>query len=181
MSQTIEYLGAAVDPGILLRGLTQEGFLPDYLENPDALAKISAQLRWFMLKDENGPFAILAQAIGPQPQTANVWLFLERKGSVKELKPEFREFGQILWNLWFKELGLERVQSFVPLSKLKHLKLLTSWRFQEETRMGGCRKGIKIAGKWQDLAVLGLVQTDLPSWWHKAQEESKEVSNVRVG
>ena len=172
MSQTIKYLGAAVDPAILQRGLTEEGMLPDYLENLNALSAISAQLRWFQLDDEAGPFAILAQAVGPQPKTATIFLFLQRKGAAKDLRPEFREFGQILWNLWFKELGLERVQTYIPLSKLKHIKLLTSWRFQEETRMGGCRKGVRIADKWQDLAILGLVDSDLPSWWHKVKSEA---------
>jgi len=174
MSQTIKYLGSAVDPGILLRGLKDEGMLPDYLEDTAALTAISAQLRWYQLDDEAGPFAIVAQMVGPQPKTATIWLFIQRKGATKDLKPEFREFGQVLWNLWFKHMGLERVQAYIPLSKLKHLKLLTSWRFQEETRMGGCRKGIRIADKWQDLAILGLVSSDLPAWWHKARQEATE-------
>lgn len=170
MKQDIEFLGKNLDPGIFRRGLMQEGFLPDYLDNEEALASFSRNLSWFMLKDEIGPFAILAQMIGPQPQTASIWLFVERKGQAKDLKPEFREYGLLLWNLWFKEMKLERVQSYVPLSRLKHLKLLTSWRFQEETRIGGCRKGIRIADHWHDLAILGLVESDLPAWWHKANE-----------
>lgn len=178
MSQSIKYLGAAVDPAIFHRALTEEGFMPDWLESKEILAIVSNQLHWFQLEDEAGVFAIVAQMTGPQPQTASIWLFLQRKGNAHELKAEFREFGQILWNLWFKELKLVRIQSNVPLSKLKHVKLLTSWRFQEETRIGGCRKGIRIADKWQDLAILGLVEADLPAWWHKAKQTTPEAVEV---
>lgn len=178
MSQSIEYLGTNVDYAIFKRGLTEEGFLADYLENDVVLRSLAEKLHWFMLKDDLGPFAILAHVVGPQPQTASIWLFLERKGSTKDLKAEFREFGQVLWNLWFKELKLERVQAAIPLSKLKHLKLLTSWRFQEETRIGGCRKGVRIADKWHDLAILGLIDKDLPLWWHQARESKQEVVEV---
>ena len=178
MSQTIEYLGSNVDAAIFQRGLIEEGMMPDYMEQHEVFAAVASKLCWFMLKDDQGPFAIVAQFIGPQPKTANIWLFLQRKGATKDLRPEFREFGQVLWNLWFKELGLERVQAHIPLSKLKHLKLLTSWRFQEETRIGGCRKGIRIADKWQDLAILGLIDSDLPSWWHKAKTMEVESCGV---
>jgi len=174
MSQTIEYLGTNQDPAIFRKGLTESGFMPDYLDNYPVLEAIGKAIKWFMLKDEAGPFAILAMLVGPQPKTATVWLFLERKGQTKDLKPEFREFGQVLWNLWFKELELERIQANIPLSRLKHIKLLSSWRFKEETRIGGCRKGIRIGEKWQDLAILGLISEDLPVWWHKAKETAME-------
>jgi len=166
MIQEIEYLGKN-SPDVFQEALREEGFLEGFLDGSVALEGINSQIEWFRLKDESGDFAFLAQFAGPDPKVATIWLFLQRKGTARELRPEFREFGQILWNLWFKELGYERVQAFVPLSKLKHIKLLSSWRFQEETRMNGIRKGMRIGGRWHESSVMGLVDTDLPIWWRK--------------
>ena len=167
MNQDVEYLGKPA-PGTLMEALREEGFLADYMETTPILHGLEQMVEWFKLKDSSGDIAYLAQMIGPDPTCATVWIFIQRKGSAKELKPEFREFGVILWDLWFRQMKLERVQSLIPLSKLKHIKLLSSWRFQEETRMGGMRRAMRVDGRWQDVSMMGLVLSDCPVWWRNS-------------
>lgn len=158
MSWTIEKV-ENVTPSMLFDLARAHGLVPDNVQNIvrcyHGMSAASAML--YVKSGGEKTATVIISAVVPG-ETAELDLIpvsqYFRSGYVSEL----REVMEPLWAVLFIEMGLRRVTSWVPESRVRTIRALKSLGFEEE---GVQRQGIRLRDKAPEhLVMLGLLAED---------------------
>ena len=131
-------------------------------ENPQRVIDLSMASTFWIWYDNETPVALMLELPDIEPGVKTLMLVPEDRTMGKRLYNDLVDIAPVLQNLWFNEMGLRRVQSVVPVSRVNMQRVLRALGFQEETRRGvGIRGMYALNGQEAQAAIIyGLIPGD---------------------
>jgi hypothetical protein len=141
------------------------------------VVKATAAASMFVLVVEEPNDTVLATALTFEIEPG-VLLFqwIPEVRGLHERREDLRPLAKDFQDLWFGTRGIRRVESRVPTARRQTIKTLDQFGFTLETRSEGTRKIVNYGRGWENIAILGLLDTD-PRVILEVAQELVEVGN----
>lgn len=154
----VEWIEEPMAPVTLYRLLYKHKLLPEALEDPQVLIAFSRLTRTALIGHGGDIYAVLIEIRSDVSQmnlvlVPKVPMLVRWSEELHALIPQLRE-------RWFKKDGVQRVEARVPMSRNQSIKSLLALGFTVETGPMGLRKAGHYQKRWEDLAILSLLDTD---------------------
>lgn len=153
-------------------GLVSEGFK----RAPGLMTNLQKACTYCIWNDGKEPLALMLEIMTEEPTQMNVIIIPDDKTLGKK-KNQVIEFGWKLRERWFSALGMSRIESRVPASRVNMQRIMRSLGFKLETPKG-LHNAVQLGDTPEDVLVYGL-WPELPL--RMLVEEPQEALNCKVG
>ena len=151
----------AFDVETLFRFMDEHGLISSALRRaPGLLANMQRASSYCIWNDGANPLALMLEIPLPEEGVMELVIIPEDKSLGKQ-RDDLVEFSKKLRGRWFDCLGMRRIQSHVPASRVNMQRIMRWLGFVEETKKGvGLRNAIRLGDKPEAIIVYGLLEGD---------------------
>lgn len=142
---------------------------------PDMFSQLSTVARLGGIFNGDEPVAWMVETPIGEPGVLDIAIISEGR-EVDFTRADLEDVASLLHHHWFDEMGAVRVQAFPPIARKRSMRILRFLGFREETKMAGLRDATNLGKRFEPLAAMGLVASDIAR-----MRERKEFAGVVNG
>ena len=150
-----------IDPESLYVLLAKKSLLPDQFLDPMVLGAVARGVGFGVIHEKSEVAAVVL-TYGLEPGILGVTLIKER-GRWDQKQDELKELAPQLWEYWFRNPEIRRVDARHPISHIQTGRVLSGLGFKRETGHDGIRDGMMINHFPTAIHVWGLLRLDVAS------------------